>query len=197
MNIGVDIDGVLTNDDDFILAYATKYCIENNAGRLKYPNAFETRKYDWSNIIFNDYINKYFWTYCKKERPRHHCGEVLNKLKEEGHKIYIITSRYTSYYQSEEGEKMRRTIKKWLKKFKIPYDGLYFSQNKVVQIQELKLDIMIEDSPQTIPVFKDYVDVFCFDCRYNQDINYPNVTRVYSWYDIYDKIHQREKTKQD
>ena len=29
MKIGIDIDGVLTNDDDFILEYATKFCYEN------------------------------------------------------------------------------------------------------------------------------------------------------------------------
>lgn len=30
MNIGIDIDGVLTNDDDYILDFTSKYCYENN-----------------------------------------------------------------------------------------------------------------------------------------------------------------------
>ena len=29
MKIGIDIDGVLTNDDDYILDTATKFCLEN------------------------------------------------------------------------------------------------------------------------------------------------------------------------
>lgn len=27
MNIGIDIDGVLTNDDDYILDFTSKYCL--------------------------------------------------------------------------------------------------------------------------------------------------------------------------
>lgn len=30
MRIGIDIDGVLTNDDEYILDCTSKYCYENN-----------------------------------------------------------------------------------------------------------------------------------------------------------------------
>ena len=30
MRIGIDIDGVLTNIEQFVLDYLSKYCVENN-----------------------------------------------------------------------------------------------------------------------------------------------------------------------
>ena len=35
MNIGIDIDGVLTNDDDCLMDTITKYIFENNLEGLK------------------------------------------------------------------------------------------------------------------------------------------------------------------
>lgn len=34
----------------------------------------------------------------------------------------------------------------------------------------------------------DCVSKFCYDCRYNRDLNCKNMIRVFSWYDIYRKI---------
>ena len=47
---------------------------------------------------------------------------------------------------------------------------------------------MIEDSPSTIEAINKIVKVLCYDNRYNRDLKLDNVTRVYSWYDIYNKI---------
>ena len=49
---------------------------------------------------------------------------------------------------------------------------------------------MIEDSPETIPTFVKHTHVFCYDCRYNRDLKLDNMTRVFSWYDIYSKIRK-------
>lgn len=44
MNIGIDIDGVLTNDDDYILDFTSKYCYENNLNGFDNANLYEFRK---------------------------------------------------------------------------------------------------------------------------------------------------------
>ena len=117
----------------------------------------------------------------------------IKKLKEEGNHIYIITSRHNTTKNTEEGEKTRRIVRKWLKDNDILYDELYFSQDKTREIDALKIDIMIEDSPDTIPTFVKHTHVFCYDCRYNQNLNLENMTRVFSWYDIYRKIQRFQK----
>lgn len=46
------------------------------------------------------------------------------------------------------------------------------------------------DSPEIIPEIVKVTKVLCFDNRYNRDLVYDNMTRVFSWYDIYRKIKQ-------
>lgn len=57
-------------------------------------------------------------------------------------------------------------------------------------VWEKNIDIMIEDSPGVIPEIVKVTKVLCFDNRYNRDLIYNNMTRVFSWYDIYRKIKQ-------
>ena len=42
MNIGIDIDGVLQNLYEFMIKEGTRYCKENNKGKLLNPKAFDT-----------------------------------------------------------------------------------------------------------------------------------------------------------
>lgn len=197
MNIGFDIDGVLTNEEDYIFECMTKYCYENHLNQLIDPTGYETRKFKNSKELFDVYQEKYVWEYAMNGKPRLFASEVIHKLKKEGHKIYIITSRRPSYIDSEKGQRMRDTIKDWLEKNDIVYDGLFFEPDKTIKIKELKLDVMIEDSPITIPIFKDMTFILCFDNRYNADLVCPNMTRVYSFYDIYEKLQNLQKLKQN
>jgi len=193
MKIEVDIDGVLTNDDDYILDTATKFCLENNLNTYVNPYEYELRKkFLWDKEIRDKYREEYYFNYVLNCPPRRFAGEVIKKLKEDGHKIYIITSRRYSTDNTLLGHKMRNIIKSWLMNHDIPYNEIYFSKDKTIEIKGLKLDIMIEDSSENIPVFVKYTHIFCFDCRYNRDLNCNNMTRVFSWYDVYRKILERK-----
>ena len=195
MNIGIDIDGVLTNDDDYLIDTITKYVYENNLEGLKRPYEYEYRKANWNRSILDDYREKYFWDYCQKEPARKYASEVIKKLKDEGNNIYIITSRHFTIENTKEGERSRKIVKDWLKKNEIIYDELYFSPDKTKEIDRLKIDIMMEDSPETIPTFVKHTHIFCYDCRYNRNLELENMTRVFSWYDIYSKIKEEEFKK--
>lgn len=192
MKIGIDIDGVLTNDDDFIINCTSKYCYENNLDFFKNPYAYEYEKLDWDEDTINKYRKLYFDDYVDNEPVRKFASEVIKKLKEDGHEIYIITARHKSHDDTLDGENMRQRIKKWLDMNEILYDKLIFARApKTNELVENKIDLMIEDSPNMIPVMKEIVDVFCYDTRYNQKIKNDNVTRVFSWYDIYKKINEK------
>ncbi len=194
MRIGIDIDGVLTNDDDYILDYTSKFSYENNLPGLTNGYEYEYRKLDWDEDTIVRYRENYFWNYVEKEPARRFASEVIRKLRDDGHKIYIITGRYKSFEESEIGEKMRSKITMWLKNNNIYYDNLIFTQvPKIREIKENKLDIMIEDSPLTIPLINNIVHVLCFDTRYNRDLKCDKMTRVFSWYDIYMKIDRIDK----
>ena len=190
MNIGIDIDGVLINDDDYTMDTTSKYAFENKLESFEDPYKYEYRKFNWTREVLDNYRKEYFWNYIENEPARKYASEVIKKLKEEGDYIYIITSRHNTTKNTEEGERTRKVTKEWLKKNNILYDEVYFSQDKTKEIDSLKINIMIEDSPETIPTFVKHTHVFCYDCRYNRNMELDNMTRVFSWNDIYMKIHK-------
>lgn len=193
VNIGIDIDGVLTNDDEYTMCSMSKFIYENKLQKMENPYEYEYAKVNWKQNTLNQYLRQYFWDYCKKEPARKYASEIIKKLKEDGNNIYIITSRRYTEENTINGQKSRRIVKKWLKTNEIIFDELYFSKNKIREIDKLKINIMIEDNPKTIPIFVKHTHVFCYDCRYNQKLNLENMTRVYNWYDIYMKIKELEK----
>ena len=191
MNIGIDIDGVITNEDEFILACTSKYCYENNLEGLSNPNGYEFSKLNWSNEMIDDYRGKYFDEYVDNFLARMFASEVIQKLKNDGHNIFIITGRHKCTRDTKDGKDMRNRIKNWLDKNNIVYDKLLFAKvPKIKEINENNIDIMIEDSPSTIEAINKIVKVLCYDNRYNRDLKLDNVTRVYSWYDIYNKMNR-------
>ena len=95
MRIGIDIDGCINNQHDFVINYATKYINEN---KLPY-NIINFEKentediFGWSEEIAHDFWEEYRQNLVK-ENIRPFCSEVINKLNDEGNEIFIITARY-------------------------------------------------------------------------------------------------------
>lgn len=190
MRIGVDIDGVLTNRDQFQMDYGAKYCFDNN---IKYE--INSEEYNTSGIFnldktqYADFWDKYLDFYAKHEMARPFSSEVINRLREEGHEIIIITARWKSERKDEIGQKMRDTVKKWLSENQITYDKLIFSsEEKLTWCIDNKIDLMIEDEPKCINDVSKSIPVICFDANYNKQCKGKNIIRCYSWYDIYLKI---------
>ncbi len=190
MRIGVDIDGVLTDIYNYMLDYGSKFFIDLKGRHISNPNAYDSDEIfgatQAEDIEFwNSDFNHYSWT-----APRPFACEVLNRLKLEGHEICVITNRANgedSTFFSDES--MKKIVARWLKKYKLNYDKLIFSTgNKLAEIKENKIDVMIDDAPSNVLALSKIIKVLCYDCRYNQNLEGKNITRVFSWYDIYDKI---------
>ncbi len=190
MNIGIDIDGVLLDDDTYRLDTMTKYCYENNLPDLDYPYEYES-KCNWTKEIKEDYRQKYYFNYVQNMPAKYYASEVIKKLHDDGHKIIIITGRYKTQEDSSLGEQMRKYTIDWLNKNNIIYDEICFVHcPKTKEIKEKNIDIMIDDSPEILPEIVKVTKALCFDNRYNRDLTLNNMTRVFSWYDIYRKIKQ-------
>ena len=189
MNIGIDIDGVLINDDDYILDFTSKYCYEHNLKGFDNANLYEYRKLNWDKNTINDYRKEYFLNYVKNEPARKFASEVIKKLRDDGNKIFIISARYKTAENGKiNNEDIKQCTLEWLRKNHIEYYKIIFTKPpKVNEVLENKIDILIEDSPTTI---NELVKVLYYDTRYNRDIENENITRVYSWYDIYMKINE-------
>ncbi len=190
MNIGIDIDGVLTDVMSYQIDFGSKFYITKKGKHLTRPNQYESNEiFESSEQDDYEFWNDAIRTYLKLS-PRAFASEVINLLKSEGHQIYIITNRAENLsYCNMTKEAMMSKVKAWLKKYKIKYDKLIFSSGrKLTELAENKIDIMIEDCPANIEEQCKHTKVFCYDAKYNEHISHKNVTRVFSWYDIYDKI---------
>lgn len=193
MRIGIDIDGVLTNIEQFVFDYLIKYCVENNieynVGKSDYDYC---KTFNISKEQEMDFWNRYLEYYAINEKARPFSAEIINKLKEDGHEIYIITARWFTNKNDDMGNKMREIVKNWLCENKILYDKLIFSkaekERKYKEIIENEIDIMIEDSPNNINEISNFIPVICYNTLYNRECEGKNVIRAYSWYDIYSKI---------
>ena len=188
MNIGIDIDGVLTNFERELLDYGTKMCVEENWDiNIKLNEYDEEKSFNWNEEQAIKFWNKYLVKYVKESRPRAFAPETIQKLQQEGNKIYFITARNEYGMPPKYYGKMQELTKKWLKKHSIKYEKLIFAENKqkLQQCIENNVDIMIEDSPNNIQYMSEKIKVIKFDCQYNRHVDNDNVITAYSWYHIY------------
>lgn len=194
MRIGIDIDGVLTNIDQFTMDYLTKYCVENNIEYdISNRNYNYCKTFNISEKVETDFWNKYLEDYSINEKARSFASEIIEKLKEDNHEIYIITARWFTNRDDNIGNKMKEIAKKWLYENRIPHDKLIFSKSsqerKTQEIIENKIDLMIEDNPNNIKEISNIIPVICYDSEYNRECIGQRIIRCYSWYDIYKKIN--------
>lgn len=194
MNIGVDIDGVLTNIQDYVFEYGSKFSYKNgkNLKNLE-KNKYETSEiFNWQNDEDRTFWDEIFTNYAQNERPRFFASEVLKKINEK-HKIYIITARTDDNRDGIEGtEKISEITKKWLIKNDIPFDNIFFpGVDKRNTVLDNKIDIMIEDSAENIKMLEPFTKIIVFDAIYNKDVE--GYARVNSWYEILYHINELEK----
>ncbi len=189
MRIGIDIDGVLTDEKKYIIDYGTKFFIENNISYTIHDDKFYGQEiFDVTKEQYKKFLNSYIFEYSKNIKIKPFASEIIKKLKEE-HKIFIITARDFTTYENKYQMQMQQTVKKWLCENDVLYDEVIFSKNKDVICKEKQIDIMIEDNPENIISISKKIPVICYDNIYNKNVYSNNIYRCFSWYDIYNKIN--------
>lgn len=188
MNIGIDIDGVLTDLERTTIDFGTKMCIEENWPiTMDLSKYWEVEAFGWTSEQADKFWNKYLVEYVTQSPARRFAKEIISKLREEGNNIYIITARDESGMPPEYYGKMQQLTREWLERYEIEYDKLIFAKDseKLEKCLENNVDIMIEDSPRNIRNISSKVKVIKFDCQYNKDVIGSNIINAYSWYHIY------------
>lgn len=194
--IGIDIDGVLTDIEQWQLDYGSKFYYEKYKKYIINPKGYETNDIFDSDIECDDlFWDKYFKEYSINVEPRKFASEVLSKLSSEGYQIYIITARGSFLSHSANvmsKEENDQIVKEWLEKNNIYYDKLIFSKEDKLDICiDNNVDIMIEDKVDNINKISTKIPVICFNAGYNEKCEGKNIYRAYSWYDIYNTIKNK------
>ena len=192
MVIGIDLDGVLFDTEDYFRTYAMIFNEEHvhsknfNLSELKVKD-----RYGWDFETNHKFFDKNL-DWIEKTAPiRPFAIEAINKLHEMGHKLVCITARGFEFQEEID------ITKKRLKKAKIKFDEIIFeAKHKLETIQNQNIDIMIEDNPDIV----DYLSQEDIKCIYLHDAGIKqskskNVIEVFNWAEIYLEILKLQKTK--
>ena len=200
MNIGVDVDGVLTDIGRFMQQYGEPYF----ADTFGLPVA-DPRGYSIDEMFACTYEQRksFWWKYGAKYLfglpPKAGCADSIRRLRGEGHSIHIITSRTLAVGHGLISVFFRWVLRHWLRKNRIKYDGIVFcseehsADDKVKACAERSIDVMIEDKKENVLALKDKVRTLCLRCPWNEELEGSGVEFVESWEEIERIILERSE----
>ena len=189
MIIGIDVDGVLTDLYKCCKKEYSKYSKMVNGRRVFNKNGIGLAEvfglsYEKDVALWNDFSiiysqNEIFYSLAKK---------YTKKLKEDGHTLYIVTSRHYAGRDDELGKNMRDNLFKSLKRAGITYDKVFFTSHKGSKTDtliELKADVMIDDSAFNLDEISKKLPCICYRQIYNKNYKKDNVIMAKNWKEIY------------
>ncbi len=195
MRIGIDIDNTLTEVQEELNKAAFEYAIslgkkidnydnpmediKNNGDtyRKKFQFEYEELKYFLKNIQENITNNA---------TPRENAKEVIDKLKKEGHEIYIITARDSEFHDDP-----YKLSKDWLDKNEIYYDKLIVNAREKSSVcKNEKIDLFIDDQLNNcLGVQNVGIQTIMIT---NEIYNYDKIKQLKNWNEIYSYINEME-----
>ena len=193
MNIGIDIDNVISNFDEVLLEEYFKHDKElRNTGIINEETYMTKGMFDWSEEEERKFYLDNIESIAKSLNTKDGAKKYIDKLKQDGHNIFIITGRDNGEYTNPV-----EMTKKWLNENQIYYDKLILTNaykndkhGKTEKCLENNIDIMIDDS---INICKDInehgIKAIIMDTPYNRNTN--GFERVHSWKEIYKYIKKK------
>ena len=194
MKIGIDIDNCISNFDDTLLKEYLKHDKElRNTGIInENPEYIRKGMFDWTDEEEKSFYNANIENFAKNLKQIENSSYYIEKLKEDGHEIYIITGRNNGDYTNP-----FKLTEEWLKKYNIAYDKLIFTNShdkheKTEVCLENNIDLMIEDSTKIcLDLINNGIKVYTMNTRYNQ--KEEKLDRVTKWKEIYERISKLNK----
>lgn len=174
MKIGIDVDGVLTNLEDYQLKYGKKYFGED---AIVNENGYDIKDiFGCTDEEREKFWLKYIWGYCLKEPIREDFVEYINRLKAEGHEVHIITGRAHTTEQNITGDLFRKMLLYKLNQAGLNFDSITYcsekesAEEKFEICKKLGIDIMFEDKKENIMALKKICKIICVNAKYNKDV---------------------------
>ena len=179
MNLGFDIDGVISN-------FTTNFVdiIQNRYG-VKLTGA-DMHSYDVSLVlgITKDEVADIVNETLKSDLPLNPLAkETIDKLNSEGHNIYILTAR---------SDELTEYTLNWLKQKGIVYKDIFHLTSGKKNLVDVFIDLAVEDNlEEAIELTKKVKHVLLFDQPWNKTKNVKGlIKRVYSWSEVYEEIQK-------
>ncbi len=191
MNIAIDFDGVILDSERATAYYADYYShFKLNKSRLKNNTVTQDECFNWTKKEFETFYKVYYMKATEDAHFVYGAEEILQKLKKEGHKLFIVSKR-GFYHQFEIAPALKK-----LKKFKVKFDEVLFGiEAKRKTCEQLNVDIMIEDNSENIEkFFGSNIKILHLRDKNIRKLSHKNVFEVDNWVDIYKKIQELNTT---
>lgn len=195
MKIAFDVDGILTKLQEFQIEYGMKFFLDSERAvdttKIGFKEMFHCSKEEEDKFWI-----KNIWRYCLAEQAREDASEIINKLKEEGDEIYILTARVHTTKQNAVGKLFRGMLKYWLHHEKIPYDHIIYydeessAKDKAITCLEEGIEFMMDDQPKNIDSLKEVTNVSFFKENYNENCEDKRAIAVRDFKEFYHVISE-------
>jgi uncharacterized HAD superfamily protein len=179
MNLGFDIDGVISNfTKNFVDIIQNRYGVKLTGADMY--------SYDVSLVlgITKDEVADIVNETLKSDLPLNPLAkETIDKLNSEGHNIYILTAR---------SDELTEYTLNWLKQKGIVYKDIFHLTSGKKNLVDVFIDLAVEDNlEEAIELTKKVKHVLLFDQPWNKTKNVKGlIKRVYSWSEVYEEIQK-------
>ena len=191
MIIGIDVDGVILDYMTTVRAYAELYDFEelHKNGVVNKQGIKVKERYDWTDEENKNFANKYFDYITTITNFNPLAIEIINRLHNEGHKLYIISNRGLL------SEKAMTLCEDMFKKNNLLIDKYFWKiEDKLSIIQQNNVDVMIDDSYNICKTTSDNnIETIYFREKDSKEINSPFVHDVDNWGQVYRTIKSLNK----
>ena len=191
--LGIDIDGCINDIEKFKQSRMYIYAKNLGVTKTKNINGYYLDEV-FEGMSKEDALN--FWKEHYFEllalEPRPYAKEVISKLRSEGAKIWIISSRNDDITPDNFYGRIYDLTKEYLLRHGIVYDKLSMDVHDKASFCKLNnISCMVEDSPYNITSLAKFgITTLSFFAGHNSNIKGENIYSVNNWLGIYFTLHR-------
>jgi uncharacterized HAD superfamily protein len=190
MRIGIDIDDTLNDVKEKLENAGFNYAkslgknivLSDDKCRKDNKGSHISDKFNFTYEELKHFLGPIQDEIINNANPKNNASNILKKLKELGHEIYIITARDSEFHEDP-----YKQSKEWLDSNNIVFDKLIVNAiEKDIICKEENIDLFIDDSLYNcISVSNLGIKTILFS---NNESNYSNIISISNWNDIYKYI---------
>lgn len=182
MRIGIDIDDTITDTYLIVLKHIAEYFKRDYEELKSIGYTYDEFFTDSEFIGFEKFVDDNFHKLIPTLKPKEGAVEVINKLKQDGHEIIIVTARSSA--------KPNQNID-FLNSYNIPFDKFYEGiKDKGELSKKENIDVLIDDSYKHYQQCqRENIRAILFDAPYNR--KYEECERVTNWNEVYDIVSKK------
>ena len=195
-----DLDDTICDTDGYSESYIKEFFVKYHFPykQIEKDVRFAEKKFDWDDETALNWYKEFGDDMMAEFPCKPHAVEVINRLRENGHKIVIATARATDWHT-----KPQEITLKWLDDVGIKYDRIYIGRiDKEKICEEVNADVFIDDDLKITEKVAKYFEgksgkhVFLSTTSYNKSKLAPNgVERVRDFLEFERKL-ELEKVKE-